>query len=240
MKKLLLILGMITCMLGLSACSQKEEAASFMTEKAAEEYVLEHIIKINQYVQTDTKDQVTDQVWLKAIESWEQAASDMGDYEKVVSIKYNLQEKDGVVNVRIKGSKREATVEFVFDNGAIANVTTNVEYTFGEKMEKAFLNTVLGMGTVFVVLILISLIIGCFGFIPKIQAKFEKKSKKEEVKNAAVDNTIAQIIEKEELSDDYELVAVISAAIAASEGASSTDGFVVRSIRRAGNKWQRA
>ena len=114
MKKLLLILGMITCMLGLSACSQKEEAASFMTEKAAEEYVLEHIIKINQYVQTDTKDQVTDQVWLKAIESWEQAASDMGDYEKVVSIKYNLQEKDGVVNVRIKGSKREATVDFVY------------------------------------------------------------------------------------------------------------------------------
>lgn len=239
MKKWLLVLGMIACMLGLSACSQKEEAASFMTEKAAEEYVVENIIKINQYVQTDTKDQVTDQVWLNAIESWEQAASDMGDYEEIVSIKYNLDEKDGVVNVRIKGTVREATVEFVFKNEVITSVTTNVEYTFGEKMEKAFLNTLLGMGTVFAVLILISLIIGCFGFIPKIQAKFDKKSKKE-VKNAAVDNTIAQIIEKEELSDDYELVAVIAAAIAASEGASSTDGFVVRSIRRAGNKWQRA
>ena len=43
------------------------------------------------------------------------------------------------------------------------------------------------------------------------------------MKKVAVDNTIAQIIEKEELSDDYELVAVIAAAIAASEGASSTD-----------------
>ena len=240
MKKWLLILGMITCMLGLSACGQKEEAAPFMTEKEAEEYVKEQIVKINQYVQTDTKDQLTDQVWLNAVESWEQAASDMGDYEEIVSIKYNLEEKDGVVNARIKGTEREATVEFVFENGAIASLTTNVEYTFGEKMEKAALNTVLGMGTVFAVLILISLIIGCFGFIPKIQAKFDKKSKKEEVKNAAVDNTIAQIIEKEELSDDYELVAVIAAAIAASEGASSTDGFVVRSIRRAGNKWQRA
>ena len=48
------------------------------------------------------------------------------------------------------------------------------------------------------------------------------------------------MIEQEELSDDLELVAVIAAAIAASEGASSTDGFVVRSIRRAGNKWQAA
>ena len=45
----------------------------------------------------------------------------------------------------------------------------------------------------------------------------------------------------EELSDDLELVAVIAAAIAASEGAASTDGFVVRSIKRAStNKWQRA
>ena len=32
--------------------------------------------------------------------------------------------------------------------------------------------------------------------------------------------------------DDLELVAVIAAAIAAYEGAGSTDGFVVRSIRK--------
>ena len=47
------------------------------------------------------------------------------------------------------------------------------------------------------------------------------------------------IIDKEDLTDDYELVAVIAAAIAASEGAASTDGFVVRSIRRANtSKWK--
>ena len=106
-------------------------------------------------------------------------------------------------------------------------------------MEKAALNTLLGMGTVFVVLILISLLISCFTFIPKIQAAFSKKPKEEAKKEPAVDKAIAQIVEKEELSDDLELVAVISAAIAASEGAASTDGFVVRSIRRA-SKWQRA
>ena len=44
--------------------------------------------------------------------------------------------------------------------------------------------------------------------------------------------THSQIIEKEEQADDTELVAVIAAAIAASQGASSTDGFVVRSIRK--------
>ena len=44
-------------------------------------------------------------------------------------------------------------------------------------MEKAALNTILGMGTVFVVLILISLIISCFVVIPKIQDAFTGKKK---------------------------------------------------------------
>ena len=51
----------------------------------------------------------------------------------------------------------------------------------------------------------------------------------------------AQIVEKEEnLTDDLELVAVITAAIAASEG-TSADGLYVRSIKRVNkSKWQRA
>ena len=43
---------------------------------------------------------------------------------------------------------------------------------------------------------------------------------------------VAQIAANEEAQDDTELIAVIAAAIAASEGASSSDGYVVRSIRR--------
>lgn len=240
MKKWLLVLGMITCMLGLTACGQQEEVTPFMTEADAEKYVVDNVNNINQYVQTNTQDQLEEEIWIKAAESWETALEDIGNYEGIDSIEYSLDEKDGVIDVRIKGSAHDAIVEFVFNNQALTDIATNVEYTFGEKMQKAALNTLLGMGTVFVVLILICLIISCFGFIPKVQAKFAKKSAKEEVKKAAVDNTIAQIIEKEELSDDLELVAVISAAIAASEGASSADGFVVRSIRRAGSKWQRA
>ena len=46
------------------------------------------------------------------------------------------------------------------------------------------------------------------------------------------DKVVEQIAQKEELvQDDLELVAVISAAIAAATG-SYTDGFVVRSIKR--------
>ena len=50
----------------------------------------------------------------------------------------------------------------------------------------------------------------------------------------------APAAEEEELVDDLELVAVITAAIAASTN-SSTDSLVVRSIKRApGAKWKRA
>ena len=51
---------------------------------------------------------------------------------------------------------------------------------------------------------------------------------------------VAVVEEEENLADDMELVAVIAAAIAAYEG-TSTDGFQVRSIKRASTKkWQRA
>lgn len=49
--------------------------------------------------------------------------------------------------------------------------------------------------------------------------------------------TVPVVEETVEETDDLELIAVISAAIAAAEG-TSTDGFVVRSIRRrSANRW---
>ena len=103
----------------------------------------------------------------------------------------------------------------------------------GEAMAKAGMNTLIGMGTVFFVLILICLIIYCFNVIPKIQGAFAKNK----TAGQAVKEEIPVAVQAEEPAavdepDDLELVAVIAAAIAASEGAVTTDGFVVRSIIR--------
>lgn len=133
-----------------------------------------------------------------------------------------------------KGNVRTATAELIFSNDiflTLKSCALNLDQTMGELMIKAAMDTLMGMMTVFAVLILISIIIWAMGGIPKLQAKLAKKpeSKKEE----SIDNTIAQIVEKEEnTEDDTELVAVIAAAIAAYEGSQSTDGFVVRSIRK--------
>ena len=107
----------------------------------------------------------------------------------------------------------------------------------------AGINTVICLAVVFTVLIFISFLISLFKYIPKLEAALSKKDKKTELAENAVVNTVSQIEvkeEEEELSDDLELVAVITAAIAASAG-TSTDGFVVRSIRRSNNrKWAKA
>jgi sodium pump decarboxylase gamma subunit len=117
--------------------------------------------------------------------------------------------------------------------------------TIGEILVKALTNTVLGMGTVFVVLIFIAFLIS---LLPKLTAAIEKIGRKDQEASApqvpefptAQAEAGAEEEPGDELVDDLELVAVITAAIAASEGVPA-DGFVVRSIKRsASNKWKRA
>lgn len=105
------------------------------------------------------------------------------------------------------------------------------EESLGSKMATAGSNTLMGMGVVFFVLIFICLIISCFNFIPKITEKLEKRKagKVEVAKDTPVTPKTMQSNVVEE--NDTELIAVIAAAIAASEH-TSTDSFVVRSIRR--------
>ncbi len=255
MKRRLLILGMITCLLlGLSACgSEKKETAGnpLITEEQAAAYADQLIESINAVVQQGAEDQYYgDAVLSAAFSSWKSAQEDMGSYLGVLDHEVEIGEKSTIITTRIDGAVRDAEVEVILDKElALTSITTNVQYSFGELMTNAALNTVIGMGTVFAVLILICIIISAFVLIPRIQAAFTsgKKTKetqdqtgKETAQSAPVTESAAQV-QEEELTDDLELVAVIAAAVAASEGAASTDGFVVRSIRRANtNKWQRA
>lgn len=102
--------------------------------------------------------------------------------------------------------------------------------TMGQKMAKAGLNTLMGMGLVFVLLIVISLLISAFAVFGKLEKK--KEQPKKEAADAVPVAAPAPVAE-EELVDDTELVAVITAAIMASMGDEApADGLVVRSIRR--------
>ena len=114
-------------------------------------------------------------------------------------------------------------------------------YSKKELMGQAGMNTLLGMGTVFVVLIFISFIISLFKFLPKLFEKKNKKNKDEEGKDepVSIPAPIPALVPagSDNLVGDEELVAVITAAIyaydAANGNTNSKDKLVVRSIKRA-------
>lgn len=244
MKKYFLVLGMIACIFSLTACgSEKTEETSFITKEDAEA-TAQSLFELVQFVgENDMLSQYENyqdyDVLESAVNSWDSAQQDIGDFVEIVSTDTALSPDEAVVELSVKGTQRDAVVEIILAKDNITSITTNVKYTFGESMGRAGLNTLLGMGTVFVVLVLISFIIAGFGSINKLEASMKKKEVQPEVKEPAAP-VIAESAQ-EDLTDDLELVAVIAAAVAASEGAESTDGFVVRSIRRSSkSKWQRA
>ncbi len=181
-------------------------------------------------------------IYEKAISSYLKAEEENGTPTGLVDgFAYAPAEDGFTVTATLVTDVRNVEMVVLYDEDMyITSVSFNPVYTFGENMEKAALNTLLGMGTVFAILILIMLIISSFSLISKFEKAAAKKKEKKaaKAKGDAVDNTIAQIIEKEEteLADDLELVAVISAAIAAYEGSTSTDGFVVRSIKKSNKR----
>lgn len=168
---------------------------------------------------------------IKAIDSYRDSVKELGDVTATGDITFDVSEDELIVNYGLDGTLHDGSLEIIYDdNLTITSATTNVEYSFAECMQKAGVNTAIGMGTVFVMLIVIMIIIMILGAVTS--GVRNKDQKKESAAAASVDKAIETIVAHEELSDDLELVAVIAAAIAASEGASSTDGFVVRSIKR--------
>lgn len=238
MKKLLAILGMITCMIGLTACGSVQEAPEGAVSEADALALGQSLVESAwQIVNAGEEETAATEVAYNGVLNFKSALGDIGNYMGTDGGTVEYKDDEVIVNINVLGSSHNAVVEFILNNSGteLIGMTTNVTYSFGENMAKAALNTLLGMGTVFAVLILISLIISAFGLIPKL---FEKKKEPEKASTVQADKVVAQIVETEELSDDLELVAVISAAIAAYEGAASgsTDGFVVRSIRKAYKK----
>ena len=107
--------------------------------------------------------------------------------------------------------------------------------TSGFDLAEALRNTAVGMGTVFLILILLSGVIALFRFIPNTDKK--PAAKPAPVKAAPVVTPAAP----EVAQDDTQLIAVITAAIAASMGTTSTNGFVVRSVRRVSDShWKKS
>ena len=243
LNKFLVVMCILTMAFGLTACGKEVKNIEYdelQLGPALETFVLASLPTLSVEDVEANELQMDDETYVvyhKAAESWDKAKVELGGIQEILGTSLSSDEEKITAIVKVAGTTgRTAEVEILLDKRmAPQSITVNIDRSFGENMTNAGLNTLLGMGTVFVVLILIAIIIYLLKYISVIEDMFKKKKEpKESAAAAAADKAVAQIIETEELSDDLELVAVISAAIAAYEEAAggSGDGYVVRSIKR--------
>jgi len=236
-KKISLLLCLIITVLSMCACGGDTTKEDYYgtTYNDLEALAVTNIEQLASYSTEElaiVAASVTDELTLKLVEGWMETTAPLGEYQGLDELVIAKANKTVTVDQYVNYPGRQVVVSFVLNYDyeveqlLVTDVNVDIVYTLGEKMEKAALNTLMGMGTVFVVLVLISLIIYCFRFIGDLQNIGKKKQTE-----AVVENKAPEAIAEASLMDDLELIAVITAAIAASEG-TSTDSFVVRSIHR--------
>lgn len=266
------LLCVFACVFSLTACSEKKSSEITYTEETVEEiqeqldasgsdYDFEEWLDsyADSFVSSLESDFVTadrdslletyadDEMYLEAAKSYLEATEEVGDYANEDAYNLNLEMSDNVLSLSGMLVFEKRDVNFVytgdFSTGE-ASLSFEKELSFGEILEKAGMNTLLGMGSVFLVLILISFVIKCLGF-------FAVSPEKATVKQKATDAPAPAASTPAEVSavtaapagipDDVEMAIVIATAIAAAEEETGSDGYRVRSIKRAGNsKWRRA
>lgn len=274
MKKIISLLTLLICVMSLAGCAEREKLPkeemyqtksdqyvkmlTSMSEEELNEQIaglednfedFEQEVALYPYISgAGQKFDFTADAYLALFKSYAGNLEEFGAYVGVKEYEGGV-EKDGEVtyDVVYEFEQHDMRLSLVYDShDIVTTVTVDPIYSTGEILEKAGMNTLLGMGVVFTVLILISLIISCFNFIPAIERKFSKKKaaeKKAAVPAAPVTSAPVPAAAPAETAatDDLELVAVITAAVAASMGTASADGFVVRSIKRkSSQKWKRA
>lgn len=249
MKKIVKIFVLLVFVLCLAGCSSDSDIdfkkdESLQVELLAQVKTFQDNIlslsdeEVEMYLASEDED---DEVMANAITSWT-SIDDAGSYEsgEYTKMDAKLKSSSAIYTCTLHFTERDVDMVVTFEDVdgevAITDVTYSTVYSLGEQMSEAGLNTLMGMGIVFVVLIFISFIISLFKYIPKLMDKLSRK------KEADTDKPDAYVYTEPDDTENNntELVAVIAAAIAAAEG-TSADSFVVRSIkRRDTNKRHRA
>lgn len=264
-KKISLLICTLVVVFALAGCSGSDDAG-VEYDKATIEEATEFLVSYCSTVDEATVEQwnslsdeaiqlqllqsgypFTEDSFLGSMDAWAAGVDECGEYLGHEDFTYDASQTELSVSTTAHFSERDADLEVIYKTDVRGNLhldslTVSGKYSMGEIMSKAGLNTLLGMGTVFCVLIIISVIISLLKYIPKLQAAFSKKNTAAETAASAQPAPAQPVEPAEEIKEpdpagDEELVAVIAAAIAAAEEVPA-DGFIVRSIRRRkSNKW---
>lgn len=237
-KKIFLIAVMCLMLLGLAACSQTDPTTvdyngySYDDLQANCKGTVQTLAYLSEedkeYYRTNGAETV-----VNLINSWDEAVAEYGSFVDFGDFEITKSGKTLTAAQTLHMESRDMLLTYVYTYHSmeVEDITIDGIFSVGEKMSTALMNTIMGILVVFCVLIIICLLICCFNIFPYLE-------KKKAAKTAPQKDVVSQIEAREEQqthqmqeADDGELVAVIAAAIAAAEG-TSTDGFIVRSIRR--------
>jgi len=247
-KRLWLLLSLVLCLVALSGCEKKKDDLSMIEEATITEMKNNVDYNIDAWAEEDFSnyykpDADKDDENNNKFKTWMELQKGLGKLVKKDEAKVSIGEGDKnydfyvLVSEKVKFENKELTFIGSFSkDGTFVDIEVDEITSVAKTMKKALMNTLMGMGTVFVVLILISFIISLFGIVNKAQNK-PKAAPVEEVQQVQAPQAV-----EEELVDDLELVAVITAAIMASMGDEApADGLVVRSIKKRNVKnWKNA
>lgn len=213
MKRAWLVLCMAVCFFTLSACAKKADVTaepipqdiSETMIRGAENYLLE----FNSYddetiaIQLKQAERMKNSVMISALTAWKNVKEELGAMtdgpEAILSKEVTRVSEDSYrLDAKVSYEKKEMnftlSVKEVIGNdgsGGMALMPTELifapDYTTGEKLAKAGKNTLMGMGTVFVVLVFISLIISSLKNVNTWEAnlKAKKDAKEKEAAEAA-------------------------------------------------------
>ncbi len=241
-KKLCLIVSLCMLLLGLAACGEDPKkmdynGKSYDDLKAASENLASGLTEFTDE-QIDEGiayyEQYGDTVIVGLMKQWKEIKPEVGDFVKLGELSIDKSGKTLTTSQLMDFTGRDLTLTCVYNylDMQVTSVTLDENYSMGEKMQKAAMNTLMGLGTVFMILILISLVIYGFKVIPYLEQKAKAKNAPVQ-EPAPIQPAPAPVVQDiAPQQDDTELIAVIAAAIAAAEGTLAADGFVVRSIKR--------
>lgn len=258
--KIWLVLCMAVCLFALAGCSSEADTADEIdpsTEMVLQQGTQQYLdlfasmtdSDMEEYMATSEKNK--DSVMLSALNSWKSVKDDLGAMVSNDTATVEIVDDGYAARIHAVFEKREAEFSVIVneDLSEISSISISPVYTTGEKMTKAGMNTLMGMGVVFLVLIFISWLISMFKYINVFEKKMKEKAAEKEAAKApapapapaaapapAPVQTPAPAPVAEEVYDDTELISVIAAAIAASEGKETAEGLVVRSIKRVPNR----
>ena len=142
--------------------------------------------QIEQYMESD------DAFTSSAMTAWDGTKDDLGELKETgdVEIEYSDDEYTAVVPVEFE--KEDAEFTYVFDkNLTPTSLAVDIQYSFGTTMKNAALNTLMGIGTVFVILAMLIFLISLFKYIPGSGAQQVKKKKEEAARKESQARKIA-------------------------------------------------